>query len=173
MAHVQVQMRVSVAHSLLSRASPHPPPFALRASHCAPRRQVFVGDTFCYFAGMTFAVAGILGHNTKTLLLFFIPQIFNFVYSLPQLAVGLPRPLAPPSTALRTAVLAPCHLYVTRLLTHILLPHVILHAAAADYPVPTPPHAGLLAKRKSAVQLVCGDEGERVGTRWQGHTVAC
>ena len=36
---------------------------------------VFVGDTYCYFAGMTFAVAGILGHNAKTLLLFFVPQV--------------------------------------------------------------------------------------------------
>jgi len=47
--------------------------------------RVFVGDTFCYFAGMTFAVTGILGHFSKTLLLFFIPQIINFVYSIPQL----------------------------------------------------------------------------------------
>ncbi|ODQ65707.1 hypothetical protein NADFUDRAFT_82692 [Nadsonia fulvescens var. elongata DSM 6958] len=45
----------------------------------------FVGDTYCYFAGMVFAVVGILGHFSKTLLLFFIPQIFNFVYSVPQL----------------------------------------------------------------------------------------
>jgi len=30
--------------------------------------KVFVGDTFCYFAGMVFASAGILGHFTKTLL---------------------------------------------------------------------------------------------------------
>ncbi|KAI7904206.1 UDP-N-acetylglucosamine--dolichyl-phosphate N-acetylglucosaminephosphotransferase-like protein [Cokeromyces recurvatus] len=47
--------------------------------------RLFVGDTFCYFAGMTFAVVGILGHFTKTLLLFFMPQIFNFLYSCPQL----------------------------------------------------------------------------------------
>ncbi|RCH83119.1 UDP-N-acetylglucosamine--dolichyl-phosphate N-acetylglucosaminephosphotransferase [Rhizopus stolonifer] len=47
--------------------------------------QVFVGDTFCYFAGMTLAVVGIMGHFSKTLMLFFIPQIFNFVYSCPQL----------------------------------------------------------------------------------------
>ena len=53
--------------------------------------KVFVGDTFCYFAGVTFAVAGILGHFSKTLLLFFIPQILNFLYSLPQL-VWLPCP---------------------------------------------------------------------------------
>lgn len=46
---------------------------------------LFVGDTFCYFSGMTLAVVGILGHFSKTLLLFFLPQIFNFVYSCPQL----------------------------------------------------------------------------------------
>ncbi len=46
---------------------------------------VFVGDCFCYFAGMTFAVCGILGHFSKTLLLFFMPQILNFLYSLPQI----------------------------------------------------------------------------------------
>ncbi len=44
----------------------------------------FIGDTYCYFAGMTFACAGILGHFSKTLLLFFIPQILNFLISLPQ-----------------------------------------------------------------------------------------
>ena len=53
---------------------------------------VFVGDTYCYFAGMTFAVVGILGHFSKTLLLFFIPQIFNFLYSTPQLFKLLPCP---------------------------------------------------------------------------------
>ncbi|CAO3661614.1 unnamed protein product [Umbelopsis vinacea] len=47
--------------------------------------RVFVGDTYCYFAGMTFAVVGILGHFTKTLMLFFLPQIFNFIYSAPQI----------------------------------------------------------------------------------------
>ncbi|CAI6364993.1 unnamed protein product [Macrosiphum euphorbiae] len=47
--------------------------------------EVFVGDTYCYFAGMTFAVVGILGHFSKTMLLFFLPQIFNFLYSIPQL----------------------------------------------------------------------------------------
>ena len=46
---------------------------------------VFVGDTYCYFAGMTFAVVGILGHFSKTLLLFFIPQVINFIWSTPQL----------------------------------------------------------------------------------------
>ena len=53
---------------------------------------VFVGDTFCYFAGMTFAVVGILGHFSKTLLLFFIPQVLNFVWSIPQLFKMVPCP---------------------------------------------------------------------------------
>uniref|UniRef100_A0A3B4B5K6 UDP-N-acetylglucosamine--dolichyl-phosphate N-acetylglucosaminephosphotransferase n=1 Tax=Periophthalmus magnuspinnatus TaxID=409849 RepID=A0A3B4B5K6_9GOBI len=53
---------------------------------------VFVGDTFCYFAGMTFAVVGILGHFSKTMLLFFIPQVANFIYSLPQLFHIIPCP---------------------------------------------------------------------------------
>lgn len=35
--------------------------------------KVFVGDTFCYCAGMTFAVVGILAHFSKTMMLFFIP----------------------------------------------------------------------------------------------------
>lgn len=46
--------------------------------------KVFVGDTFCYFAGTVFASVGILGHFSKTLLLMFLPQIFNFVISIPQ-----------------------------------------------------------------------------------------
>jgi UDP-N-acetylglucosamine--dolichyl-phosphate N-acetylglucosaminephosphotransferase len=54
--------------------------------------QVFVGDTFCYFAGMTFAVIGIHSHFSKTLLLLFIPQIFNFMYSIPQLFKIIPCP---------------------------------------------------------------------------------
>lgn len=54
--------------------------------------RVFVGDTYCYFAGMVFAVVGILGHFSKTLLLFFIPQIFNFIYSVPQLFGIIPCP---------------------------------------------------------------------------------
>jgi UDP-N-acetylglucosamine--dolichyl-phosphate N-acetylglucosaminephosphotransferase len=53
---------------------------------------VFVGDTYCYFAGMTFAVVGILGHFSKTLLLFFIPQVINFVWSTPQLFKFVPCP---------------------------------------------------------------------------------
>lgn len=54
--------------------------------------QVFVGDTFCYLSGMTFAVVGILGHFSKTILLFFIPQVLNFLYSVPQLFHFIPCP---------------------------------------------------------------------------------
>lgn len=70
--------------------------------------KVFVGDTYCYFAGMVFAVVGIMGHFSKTLLLLFIPQIFNFVYSVPQLAgiVPCPRHRLPRFNA-RTGLLEP------------------------------------------------------------------
>jgi len=54
--------------------------------------RTFIGDTFCYFSGMAFAVVGILGHFSKTLLLFFIPQAFNFVLSCPQLFGFVPIP---------------------------------------------------------------------------------
>ena len=54
--------------------------------------KVFVGDTYCYFAGMVFAIVGILGHFSKTLLLLIIPQIFNFLYSAPQLFSLIPCP---------------------------------------------------------------------------------
>ncbi|CAJ0925608.1 unnamed protein product, partial [Mesorhabditis belari] len=36
--------------------------------------RVFVGDTYCYWAGMTLAAVAILGHFSKTAMLFFIPQ---------------------------------------------------------------------------------------------------
>ena len=54
--------------------------------------RVFVGDTYCYFAGMTFAVVGVLGHFSKTMSLFFIPQVLNFLYSSPQLFGLIPCP---------------------------------------------------------------------------------
>ena len=70
--------------------------------------KVFVGDTYCYFAGMVFAIVGILGHFSKTLLLLFIPQIFNFIYSMPQLlrVVPCPRHRLPRFNA-RTGLLEP------------------------------------------------------------------
>ncbi|KAI0916780.1 hypothetical protein AcW1_007859 [Taiwanofungus camphoratus] len=54
--------------------------------------RVFPGDTLCYVTGMAFAVVGIQAHFSKTLLLFFLPQIFNFVLSCPQLFGLVPCP---------------------------------------------------------------------------------
>lgn len=50
---------------------------------------------------MAFAVVGILGHFSKTLLLFFIPQIFNFVLSCPQIfgIIECPRHRVPKCVA--------------------------------------------------------------------------
>eukprot|EP00922_Rhytidocystis_sp_ex-Travisia-forbesii_P027924 GHVS01040982.1.p1 GENE.GHVS01040982.1~~GHVS01040982.1.p1 ORF type:complete len:433 (+),score=48.44 GHVS01040982.1:68-1366(+) len=53
---------------------------------------VFVGDTYTYFAGMYFAVVGIFGHFSKTVILFFIPQVLNFLISAPQLFGYIPCP---------------------------------------------------------------------------------
>lgn len=41
---------------------------------------------------MAFAVVGVQAHYSKTLLLFFLPQIFNFVLSCPQLFGLVPCP---------------------------------------------------------------------------------
>ena len=70
--------------------------------------RVFVGDTYCYFAGMVFVVVSILGHFSKTLVLLLVPQIFNFVYSVPQLfgLVPCPRHRLPRFNA-RTGLLEP------------------------------------------------------------------
>lgn len=54
--------------------------------------QGFVGDTYCYLSGMVFAVVGILGHFSKTVLFLFGPQIANFVYSMPQIFNIVPCP---------------------------------------------------------------------------------
>ncbi|KAJ9611852.1 tunicamycin resistance protein [Knufia peltigerae] len=70
--------------------------------------RVFVGDTYCYVAGMTFAVVAIMAHFSKTLLLLLIPQIVNFVYSTPQLfkLIPCPRHRLPKFNA-RTGLLEP------------------------------------------------------------------
>jgi len=52
----------------------------------------FVGDTYCYFSGMCFAAVGILGHFPKTLILFWIMQLINFIFSFPQLFRIIPCP---------------------------------------------------------------------------------
>ncbi|KAI1845766.1 hypothetical protein JX266_008131 [Neoarthrinium moseri] len=81
--------------------------FALLAHNRYPAR-VFVGDTYCYFAGMVFVVVSILGHFSKTLLLLLIPQVFNFCYSVPQLfgLIPCPRHRLPHFNA-RTGLLEP------------------------------------------------------------------
>lgn len=81
--------------------------FALLCHNWYPAK-VFVGDTYCYFAGMVFVVVSILGHFSKTLVLLLIPQIFNFVYSAPQLfgLVPCPRHRLPKFNA-RTGLLEP------------------------------------------------------------------
>ncbi|KAL1843358.1 hypothetical protein VTJ49DRAFT_1945 [Mycothermus thermophilus] len=81
--------------------------FALLCHNAYPAR-VFVGDTYCYFAGTVFVVVGILGHFSKTLMLLLVPQIFNFVYSAPQLfgLVPCPRHRLPRFNA-RTGLLEP------------------------------------------------------------------
>ncbi|KAG7027652.1 UDP-N-acetylglucosamine--dolichyl-phosphate N-acetylglucosaminephosphotransferase, partial [Cucurbita argyrosperma subsp. argyrosperma] len=72
---------------------------------------VFVGDTYTYFAGMTMAVLckEILSCHTfnETLLIFFFPQVLNFLLSLPQLFgfIACPRHRLPrfdPQTGLLT-----------------------------------------------------------------------
>ncbi|KAJ8103055.1 glycosyl transferase family 4-domain-containing protein [Lipomyces tetrasporus] len=74
--------------------------------------RVFVGDTYCYFAGMVFAQVCILGHFAKTLLLFLVPQIVNFIYSAPQLfkLVNCPRHRLPKLNA-ETGLLEPSRVY--------------------------------------------------------------
>ena len=47
--------------------------------------RIFPGDSFTYFAGMLLAVSSFIGQCPKTMLLFFVPQILNFLISLPQL----------------------------------------------------------------------------------------
>jgi UDP-N-acetylglucosamine--dolichyl-phosphate N-acetylglucosaminephosphotransferase len=54
--------------------------------------RIFVGDSYTYFAGTVLAVSGITGVYSKTLLLFFAPQVFNFIISLPQLFGIVPCP---------------------------------------------------------------------------------
>ncbi|KEG08989.1 putative UDP-N-acetylglucosamine-dolichyl-phosphate N-acetylglucosaminephosphotransferase [Trypanosoma grayi] len=54
--------------------------------------RIFVGDSYTYFAGTVLSVAGVTGLYSKTLMLFFFPQIINFVISLPQLFHIVPCP---------------------------------------------------------------------------------
>ena len=54
--------------------------------------KVFVGDSYTYTSGMICAICGILSHTSKTLILFFVPQILNFLISIPQLLRMIPCP---------------------------------------------------------------------------------
>lgn len=70
--------------------------------------RIFVGDSYTYFAGTVLAVASVTGVYSKTLLLFFVPQLINFTISIPQLfgLVVCPRHRVPtwsPATNLLTS----------------------------------------------------------------------
>lgn len=54
--------------------------------------RVFVGDTYAYFAGAVFAAVPIVGHFSKMVVLFLLPQMLNFIYSVPQLFKLVPIP---------------------------------------------------------------------------------
>lgn len=119
---------------------------ALFAFNKYPSR-VFVGDSYTYFAGMTLAVAGITGTYTKTLLIFFLPQLINFVLSLPQLfrIVECPRHRVPKWNAktdklensrnltILNAILAVTGPLHERTLTTVTLVFCVVCAAVAFY----------------------------------------
>nr|AOY08582.1 N-acetyl glucosamine-1-phosphate transferase [Leishmania tropica] len=74
--------------------------------------RVFVGDSYTYFAGTVLAVSSITGVYSKTLLLFFAPQVFNFIISLPQLFNMVPCPRhRVPTWNPRTNLLSNSHNY--------------------------------------------------------------
>ncbi|KAG5464269.1 hypothetical protein LSCM1_00450 [Leishmania martiniquensis] len=74
--------------------------------------RIFVGDSYTYFAGTVLAVSGITGVYSKTLLLFFAPQVFNFIISLPQLFNIVPCPRhRVPTWNPRTNLLSSSHNY--------------------------------------------------------------
>lgn len=54
--------------------------------------RVFVGDTFCYFAGAVLGAAAILSNRIIEYSFLLLPQILNFVLSIPQLLNFIPCP---------------------------------------------------------------------------------
>lgn len=64
---------------------------ALLRANWFPAR-VFVGDTFTNYAGMTLAVVAILGHFPLMLMGLMVPQLLNFLVSVPQLFKLAPCP---------------------------------------------------------------------------------
>ncbi|SJK85765.1 UDP-N-acetylglucosamine--dolichyl-phosphate N-acetylglucosaminephosphotransferase [Babesia microti strain RI] len=59
--------------------------------------KMFVGDTFTCFAGIFFANLFLIGYSSLKLIMFFMPQIVNFLVSVPQLIglVACPRHRTP------------------------------------------------------------------------------
>ena len=130
---------------------------------------------------MTFAVVGILGHFSKTVLLFFIPQLFNSAYSVPQLfgVIYCPRHRLPrfhndsftsnprlnhktgklePSFAEFQKPLHPILKMALRLLARL---HLLRIYTNADPPPSTVPGAHLVTKSHSSDEtLVQGDPDE-------------
>jgi UDP-N-acetylglucosamine--dolichyl-phosphate N-acetylglucosaminephosphotransferase len=107
--------------------------------------KVFVGDTYCYFAGMVFAIDGILGHFSKTMWLLFLPQAFNFVYSTPQLFGIVPNPRHRlPKFNVRTGLMEPS-------------------TVALDKPLPQPVQQVMkLMHSLKLLQVKINDEGQVV-----------
>merc|ERR1719223_856517 len=66
--------------------------FEIQSNGESKDNHLFSAMLMLSFAGVTFAVVGILGHFSKTLLLFFIPQVINFIWSIPQLFKLAPCP---------------------------------------------------------------------------------
>ena len=54
--------------------------------------KAFIGDIFPYYAGMTLASTAVLGHYSRSLLLLLIPQVINYLYSVPQIFGLVPCP---------------------------------------------------------------------------------
>jgi UDP-N-acetylglucosamine--dolichyl-phosphate N-acetylglucosaminephosphotransferase len=70
--------------------------------------KVFGGDVMPYYSGMTLAVSAMLGHFPKSLFLLMLPQLLNFLYSLPQLFKCIPIPRHRlPRVNLKTGFLRP------------------------------------------------------------------
>lgn len=107
---------------------------------------------------MAFAVVGIQAHFSKTLLLFFLPQIFNFVLSCPQLFGLVPCPRhRVPRYAMRTKMAAatqqrlmPSLLHQTRFDKETGL----LYPSKAEFQKPPSPLATAVLKVFSALRFV-------------------
>lgn len=84
---------------------------------------------------MAFSVVGIQGHFSKTLLLFFMPQIFNFVLSCPQIFgfVPCPRHRVPRSAGVFSCIMP---IFDVFCLTRFDADTNLLHPSTAQFPRP-------------------------------------